>query len=80
MQKLRAPFYKSDHTHTNECGDFSGCEITSSKKTILDNKPHHIGVAILQWSKYLLTSFMYFLYHHLEDGKYKTVYADTGMN
>lgn len=81
IAKIRTPFYKSDFQLMNECGEFAGCEIISSSKTINDNKAHHIGVAILDWSKLLLCQFMYrVIFRHFKEGTYKPIYADTGKN
>ena len=67
-----------DHSiiHTEE-GEASGWEVTCDKKTVCDSKPVHIGVCILQWSKLLILRYMFFLYHHLQCGSFKSVYADT---
>ena len=67
-----------DHSiiYTEE-GEASATEVTCEKKTISDSKPVHIGVAILQWSKLLFLRFMFNLYHHLEPGSFRSVYADT---
>ena len=47
------------------------------KQKVIDDKPVHIGVAILQWSKLLFLRFMEFLKEHLEVGSYQTCYTDT---
>ena len=47
------------------------------KRKIHDDKPVHVAVAILQWSKILFLRFMYFLLDHLEPGSFRTGYCDT---
>ena len=38
---------------TNEADEFAAYEVISKKNKIVDSKPHHVGVAILQYSKLL---------------------------
>ena len=47
------------------------------KRTIYDDKPCHVALAILQWSKILFLRFMYFLSDHLEPGSFRPAYCDT---
>ena len=73
----RRAVYKHHVVIENEEGEASATEVTLDKKTIEDEKPVHIGVAILQWSKLLFLRYMYFMFKHLEPGSFRTVYADT---
>ena len=73
----KSPFCKNVDTVYDEDDQF-GCYLaTFQKSKVEDDRPSHIGVSILQWSKYLFVDFMYFLERHLVDGSFKTVYADT---
>lgn len=88
----RSPFWSSyDEVHDEN--DELVCYVSSSKKSkVVDNKPVHIGVAILQWSKLLFLryvtynmyhtlfqyfSYMFWLEAHLKEGSFKPCYADT---
>ena len=73
----RSPFCKHIKEVYDEKNETSCYLATLTKATVTDSKPSHIGVSILQWSKYLFLDFMYFLERHLEEGSFKTVYADT---
>ena len=97
LDKLcRNPFYRIDKEVYDGDDDFACYIVKMDKKKIKDDKPVHIGVAILQWSKVLfiryvtyrmfyqvytafisIFRFMYWLEEHLEDGSFKTCYADT---
>ena len=73
----KSPFCKKVNSVYDE-NDYNCCYLaTFTKAKVTDSKPAHIGVSILQWSKYLFVDFMYFLERHLEEGSFKTVYADT---
>ena len=74
---LKSPFFKDSVEVLDEMDDFACYMVKMRKKKITDAKPVHIGVAILQWSKVLFIKFMYWLEEHLEDGAFKTCYADT---
>jgi len=50
---VRKPFFMSDMKLKNEAGELGAYEVISKKKKILNSKPHHVGVAILQYSKLL---------------------------
>jgi len=49
----RSVFFKRDFRLENEAGEFGAYEIISKKKKTLDDKAHHVGVCILQYSKLL---------------------------
>ena len=73
----KSPFFRNVKTVMDE-KDHVSCYIASlTKEKVEDSKPVHIGVSILQWSKYIFIEFMYFLEMHLMDGSFKTCYADT---
>ena len=74
---LKRALYKDHVVIQNEEGEAGATEVTCDKKIIEDDKPVHIGVAILQWSKLLFLRFMFYLYNHLEPGSFRSVYADT---
>lgn len=78
LEKLfKSPFFKDSTEVYDERDDLACYMVKMDKKKITDNKPVHIGVAILQWSKVLFIKFMYWLEDHLEEGSFKTCYADT---
>ena len=74
---IKQLLYKDHVVIQNEEGEAGATEVTCDKSSIEDEKPVHIGVAILQWSKVLFLRFMFYLYHHLEPGSFRSVYADT---
>ena len=78
QKEFAKPTYVREKTFTNEKDEFQGCEIELRKRSIKDNKPVHLGVAILQHSKLLLLRFMYDLQKHLIPGSFRPVYCDTG--
>ena len=49
----RRPLYRKHEVLSNENEDFGVYEIISKQAKIKDNKPHQLGLAILQWSKLL---------------------------
>ena len=51
---IAKPFFKTECQIYDTDGQYQGSEITSLKKTIVDDKPVHFGVCILQNSKLLL--------------------------
>ena len=73
----RRTMYKDHVVIEDENGDACATEVTSLKGTVEDDKPVHIGVAILQHSKLLFLKFMFYLFQHLEPGSFRCVYADT---
>ena len=88
---MKKPTFQSSNETMDEFGNVFR-EISSSKKSITDDRPVHIGgnkctnsftnicsVAILMLSKLMLLKFVFFIYDHVEHGKYRNVYADTGM-
>ena len=78
LEKLmKSPYFQDSVEILNEADDLACYKVKMKKKKIKDSKPVHIGVAILQWSKVLFIRFMYWLEEHLEEGSFKTCYADT---
>ena len=49
----RSPLCRQTVEIQDEAGEEAAIEVTMKKKKIKDNKPIHMGLAILQWSKYL---------------------------
>ena len=76
-RRWRSPFFRNKKEVYDEDDQLACYLVSMDKKTIKDSKPVHIGVAILQWSKVLFIRFMYWLEEHLEDGAFRTCYADT---
>ena len=74
---FKSPFYESNLEVYDEADNLTCYKVKMKKNKITDSKPVHIGVAILQWSKVLFIKFMYWLEEHLEDGAFKSCYADT---
>ena len=77
IQDEKSPFFRTSNEILDEADDLAGFLVNMTKAKVTDNKPCHIGVSILQWSKYIFIKFMYFLEGHLEPGSFKTCYADT---
>lgn len=73
------PLFKSETEIVDSSDTVCGYEIHMLKKTIVDTKPLHYNVCILQWSKILFLKFMFFLKDHLVTGSFRTCYCDTGL-
>ena len=60
-----------------ECEDMESgiTEVISAQTRVVDNKPVVIGIAILQYSKLLMLSFVQFLNDHLEKNAFSLVYT-----
>ena len=70
----RQPLYKSFAFLRTESG--AGFhEVIKKQRTVVDSKPVHLGLAILQHSKLLLLRFVDFLRTYLEEGSYALVYG-----
>ena len=76
-KQSRKAFFVCDKEYCNEEGNVSGYEVKMRKRRIEDDKPIHVSLAILQWSKLLFLRFMYFLLDHLRDGSFRQSYCDT---
>ena len=73
----RKAFFVNENEFCDETGEVKGYEVKMRKRTIYDDKPVHLAVAILQWSKILFLRFMYFLRDHLQPGSFRPAYCDT---
>jgi hypothetical protein len=74
-RKMANPLYKSDAFLQTE-GDTDGIhEVIMDDKKIIDDKPVHVGIAILQYSKILMLEFVDFLREFLVPGSYVFVYT-----
>ena len=60
-----------------ECEDMESgiTEIISAQSRVVDNKPVHIGITILQYSKLLMLRFVRFLNEHLVKDSFSLVYT-----
>ena len=60
-----------------ECEDFDQgiTEVISAQSRVVDNKPIHIGLSILQYSKILMLHFVEFLNEHLVRNAFSLVYT-----
>ena len=77
MQCIASPFHK-DHTRLmSEDPNLQFYEIQQRPRKIKDNKPVHVGIAILQYSKLHFLKFIYWLHEHLVPNSYYLCYADT---
>ena len=76
-QYLKKAMYK-DHTDLEmEDEESSLAEVSLLKHKIQDDRPVHVGLAILQYSKLRLLEFVSFLEKYLEEGSFKLCYCDT---
>ena len=67
-----------DHTDLEmEDEESSLAEVSLLKHKIQDDRPVHVGLAILQYSKLRLLEFVSFLEKYLEKGSFKICYCDT---
>ena len=55
-------------------------EIISAQTRVVDNKPVHIGISILQYSKLMMLKFVDFLNQHLVRGSFSLVYTGENFN
>ena len=76
---MKKPSFQSSNDTMDEHGNVF-TEISSTKKTVTDDRPVHLGVAILMLSKLLLFEFVFFIYDHVKKGAYRNVYCDTGIS
>ena len=90
-EKVQGRYFKEVKQVLNEENVVAGHILSERKSKIDDDKPVHIGFSILAWSKLLFLRFLFcyiryfennyrfmtFLYQHLEEGSFKTAYADT---
>lgn len=71
-----------DQINFLECEDTEKgiTEIISAQSRVVDNKPVHIGICILQYSKLLMLKFVEFLNAHLEKDSFSLVYTGELIN
>ena len=50
-------------------------EVISAQSRVIDNKPVHIGISILQYSKLMMLKFVSFLNQHLIKDSFSLVYT-----
>ena len=75
---MKSPFFQEEHILEQEDGEHDLIEITSKKKTILDERPLVMANCILQLSKLHFLKFVYHvLFEFLKPGAYRICYADT---
>ena len=61
LEKLeRSPLCQVVTQILTEESDVAALEVKMKKRKIVDDKPIHYGLAILQWSKLLFCNFMFF--------------------
>ena len=72
--KTESPLYKRQEFLSTESNEGIH-EVIMDQQTITDNKPVHVGVAILQHSKLMLLKFVEFLRTYLVSGSYALVYG-----
>ena len=61
----------------SEDPDLKFYEVQQRPRKITDNKPVHVGIAILQYSKLHFLRFIYWLHEHLTPNSYYLCYADS---
>ena len=69
--------YKGHIDHETEDQESVLTEVTMMKQKILDDRPIHVGLAILQLSKLKLLTFVNFLEKYLDKNAFKICYVDT---
>ena len=77
MKCIASPFHKDHARLMSEDPDLKFYEIQQKLRKIMDNKPVHVGIAILQLSKLHFLRFIYWLHEHLIPKSYILCYADT---
>ena len=73
-QKLVSPLFKSDNILQTE-GEQGIHEVVMDDRKLIDDKPVHAGIAILQYSKIMMLEFVDFLREFLIPGSYVFVYT-----
>ena len=78
IKKLqRKPQFENKFFLECEDEDKGVTEIILCQSRVIDNKPVHIGISILQYSKLLMLKFVEFLNSHLEKNAFSLVYTGT---
>jgi hypothetical protein len=74
ITKMASPFFKREVFLESE--DLSGVhEVVMDQRMVTDDKPVHVGIAILQYSKILMLQFVDFLREFLIPGSFTLVYT-----
>ena len=65
-----------------ECEDLESgiTEVISAQSRVVDNKPVHIGISILQYSKLMMLQFVAFLNENLVKDSFSLVYTGNYRN
>ena len=73
-RKMESPLFKREVFLESE--DLTGVhEVVMEQRRVTDNKPVHVGIAILQYSKILMLRFVDFLREFLIPGSFSLVYT-----
>ena len=72
---VESPLNKQISFLESESGEHGLHEIVMEERKVVDKKPVHIGVCILQNSKLMLLEFVDFLRKYLNKGSYSIVYG-----
>lgn len=73
-RRMANPLFKSESALTTECDDGIH-EVIMDERKISDDKPVHVGIAILQYSKIMMLQFVDFIREFLTPGSYIFVYT-----
>jgi hypothetical protein len=71
---MGSPLFKSDAFLTCE-GESGIHEVNMQQHKVIDSKPVHVGISILQYSKMMMLEFVDFLRNYLIPGSYVLVYT-----
>ena len=77
MKCIASPFHKDFSPLNSDIDDLEFFEVQQKLRKIVDQKPVHVGIAILQYSKLHFLKFVYWLHDHLVPGSFVLCYADT---
>ena len=77
MKCIASPFHTDFSPLKSEIDDLEYFEVQQKPRKIIDRKPVHVGIAILQHSKLHFLRFIYWLNAHLVPGSFVLCYADT---
>ena len=82
FQDIKRKWLRNKILSISEIGDEDNdiMEVVSRKNKIKDDKLPHCGVAVLQWSKFLLMKFIYWLEEMLIKGSFKICYLGDLLN
>ena len=77
MKCIASPFHTDFCPLKSEVDDLEYFEVQQKPRKIIDRKPVHVGIAILQPSKLHFLRFVYWIHDHLVPGSFVLCYADT---